>query len=182
MSTQKNLKKFQKIYDQTYNKTLKYAICKCNNLDDVDDIIQNTYMNFYKNLNNSKKISNYEAYIISIEKNEIIKHYKENARNNNISIFLESKDEEQDYILNLDAGIDIEADFIRKENIDQIWSYLKANKKDVARIFYLHFILDMTFSEISNELEINGATIKSSLYRTLKELKEKLGGESYEKK
>lgn len=37
----------------------------------------------------------------------------------------------------------------------------------------------MTFSEISEELKINESTIKSSLYRTLKKVKETfLGGET----
>ena len=48
MSTQKILKEFEIIYKNTYNKILKYVICKCSNLDDVNDIIQETYIEFYK--------------------------------------------------------------------------------------------------------------------------------------
>ena len=50
MSTQKILKEFEIIYKNTYNKILKYVICKCSNLDDVNDIIQETYIEFYKKL------------------------------------------------------------------------------------------------------------------------------------
>ena len=43
MSTQKSLKEFEQIYNDTYDNVLKYVICKSNNLNDVDDIIQETY-------------------------------------------------------------------------------------------------------------------------------------------
>ncbi len=44
-------------------------------------------------------------------------------------------------------------------------------------MFYLYFIFDMTFKEISEELEINESTIKSSLYRMIRKIKKSyLGG------
>ena len=47
----------------------------------------------------------------------------------------------------------------------------------VAKIFYLYFILDMTFKEIAEMLEMNESTVKSNLYRLLKNIKESfLGG------
>ena len=47
----------------------------------------------------------------------------------------------------------------------------------VAKIFYLYFILDMTFKEIAELLEMNESTVKSNLYRLLKNIKESfLGG------
>ena len=79
-------------------------------------------------------------------------------------------------------GIDIESEFITKENIDNIWKYINSINTDTARIFYLYFILDMTFKEISQQLRINESTIKSNLYRMLKNVKNSfLGGEKVEK-
>lgn len=43
MSTQISLENFEEIYNETYNKTLKYIVCKCFNLEDVNDLIQDTY-------------------------------------------------------------------------------------------------------------------------------------------
>lgn len=42
MSTQLNLKDFEKIYEETYDKTLKYIVCKCSNIEEVNDLIQDT--------------------------------------------------------------------------------------------------------------------------------------------
>lgn len=176
MNTQKLLKKFEKIYQDTYRHTLKYIVCKCNNLNDVDDILQETYLELFKVIQEKRKIENYQSYIIVIAKNKIIKYFELHKKINTISIFQENDNEE--YTIDLDAGIDIESDFIKKENIDEIWNYLKTANTDISKIFYLHFILDMTFKDISKELEISESTIKSSLYRMIIKLKSLIiGGE-----
>ena len=41
MIDQKTLDEFSKIYDETYNDVLRYVVCKCSNISDVEDIIQN---------------------------------------------------------------------------------------------------------------------------------------------
>lgn len=69
-------------------------------------------------------------------------------------------------------GIDIESNFITKENIDRIWEYVNSVNTTVAKIFYLYFILDITFKEIAEMLDMNESTVKSNLYRLLKKIKE----------
>ncbi len=78
-------------------------------------------------------------------------------------------------------GIDIETDFITRNNIESIWKYIKTEDKNIAKIFYMHFILDMTLKEIAEQLEQNESTVKSNLYRTMKKLKKNFGGEVIEK-
>lgn len=41
-----SLNKFNEIYSNTYKNTLRYVLLHCNNLDDVSDIVQDTYFNF----------------------------------------------------------------------------------------------------------------------------------------
>lgn len=101
MSTQKFLKIFEQTYNDTYNYTLKYIICKCNNLNDVDDIIQETYLQFYKALINGKEILDKQAYIIAIVNNKIKEHFKLNDKIKTISVFQESNYEE--FKIDLDA-------------------------------------------------------------------------------
>ena len=78
-------------------------------------------------------------------------------------------------------GIDIETDFITRNNIESIWKYIKTEDKNIAKIFYMHFMLDMTLKEIADQLEQNVSTVKSNLYRTMKKLKKNFGGEAIEK-
>lgn len=101
MSARKTLKLFEKIYNETYNNTFKYVICKCNNLNNVDDILQDTYLEFYRILKNGKKISNYQAYIITIAKNKIIHKFNSDIKLDTISIYQEVNNEE--FIIDLDS-------------------------------------------------------------------------------
>ncbi len=94
MSTRKTLKLFEKIYNETYNNTLKYIICRCSNLSDVDDIIQETYLEFYRVLKEKREILDKKAYIITIAKNKMIKYFKENEKTKTISIFQETSNQE----------------------------------------------------------------------------------------
>lgn len=101
MSTRKSLKIFEQIYNETYKNTLKYVICRCSNLNDADDIIQETYLELYRVLKDGKEILDKQAYINAIAKNKVIKYFKVNKKIKTISIFQESDDEE--YIIDLDS-------------------------------------------------------------------------------
>ncbi len=175
MSTQKISKEFEKIYNETYTNTLKYIICKCKNINNVNDIIQETYLEIYKVLKKGKKILDYKSYAIAIAKNKIAQFFNSDTKFKTVSIFQEHN--ENEYVMELDSGIDIEAEFITKDNINEILKYINSLNAETAKIFYLYFILNMSFREISEELKINESTIKSSLYRMLRNIKNSyLGG------
>ncbi len=168
MIDQENLSQFEKIYNETYNKTLRYVICKCSNLDDVNDIIQETYLEIYKLLNNHKDINNYQNYILSIATNKIKKHYNILYRIKTIPLF--SSKDETNIIDTIPNNIDIEKIIIDSNDIDIIWKYLKKKKLIIQKIFYLYYDLDIPIKSISKELNISESYTKNCLYRTLKEL------------
>ena len=101
MSTHKTLKEFEKIYEETYNTTLKYVICKCSNLDDVNDIIQETYTDFYWALKEKRKIQDEKAFIIGIAKNKIKKYIKSKNQLKTTSIYQEN--EEKGIMIDIDS-------------------------------------------------------------------------------
>ena len=49
MIDQISLEKFNEIYDKTYNNVLKFVVCKCSNIDDVNDIVQEIYIECTRN-------------------------------------------------------------------------------------------------------------------------------------
>lgn len=174
MITKVNLKEFDKIYDKTYNQTLKYIICKCSNIEDVNDIIQETYLELYKAINNQKEIDDHDKYIIGIAKNKIKKYYNLLYKIKTISLFT-SKDNDLELIHNIKSNIDIENIIIKNIDKEIIWNYLKSKKIIIQKIFYLYYELDLKIKEISEQLNVSESYVKNSLYRTLKELQEFLG-------
>jgi len=174
MIDQLYLKQFNKIYDKTYNRVLKYVVCRCSDMEDVNDIIQETYMDVYKAIIKNKEIDDIDKYVIGITKNKIRKHYSLLYKIKTISILKNNLDDK--YLLDVvKSDIDIEKIVIKNIDIEVIWNYLKSKKMIIQRIFYLYYELDLTIKEIAKELEVSESYTKNCLYRTLKELQEFLG-------
>ena len=159
---------FEFLYNNTYRNVLKYTICHCRNLDDVNDIVQDIYTELYQKTVNKKHINldNAESYIIGIAKNKIKKHYSLakisyiGSENENLSPYSEN-------------DIDIEKDLSTKDNVMQVWNYLKNKSELTAKIFYLYYVIDVPIKEIAEELKITESNVKNHLYRTQKDLKER---------
>ncbi len=169
MIGQINLKKFNEIYDKTYNNVLKFVVCKCSNMEDVNDIVQEIYIELYKKITEYYDIQNIESYIIGIAKNKINKHYGLLYKFK--TLYLNNHDDnELELIENIPSNVDIESITIRDVDLEIIWKQLKKKNIIIQKIFYLYYNLDFTIKEIANELSLNESYIKNCLYRTLKEL------------
>ena len=79
------------MYNKTYNIVVKYVVCKCNNVDDINDIIQDAYIALYKQLLKNNDIDNINNYVIGIAKNKINKYYGVSYKIKNISTKTETK-------------------------------------------------------------------------------------------
>lgn len=172
MASQENLNKFNKIYDKTYNDVLKYIIVKCHDVNDANDILQETYYEFWKILN-SKKLdeTHIKSFIISIANNKIKKHYSLINKLKTISLFSKVNDNIE-LIDTVGDSLDIEKLFITESDWDSIWKYLKEKKnQDIPKVFYLYYKHELTIKEIAKELNVKESYIKNLIFRTLKELK-----------
>lgn len=171
MIDQINLKKFKNIYDKTYNNVLKFVVCKCSNMEDVNDIIQEIYISLYKKIEIVDEIKNIESYIIGIAKKEISNYYGWFHKFKTISLNAKD-DKELEFIDNIPSEIDIEKMIINNVDLEIIWEELKKKKMIIQKIFYLYYNMDFTIKEIANVLDVSESYIKNCLYRTLKELRE----------
>lgn len=169
MSTHITKDTFEFLYNSTYKNVLKYTICHCRNLDDVNDIIQDIYTELYQKIIEKKQINleNIESYIIGIAKNKIKRHYAL------IKVRLPMQIENEDIEQFSDNEMDIERNFITKDNVLQIWNYLKSKNDLTARIFYLYYVMEISIKAIADDLQITESNVKNHLYRTQKELREK---------
>lgn len=178
MNIQAKLKIFNEIYETTYKNTLKYVLLHCNNLDDVKDLVQDTYLDFYKFLNKKdvSRIENIDKYIIGISKNVLKKYYYSKDKKNNIISLYQKEDNE----IEINSNVDIELQFISSENVKEIWEYIKCKDVKIAKIFYCYYHLDMKINEISFEMNLKESTVKNYIYRTINELQKKFKKEENE--
>lgn len=171
MTSQKSLKKFNEVYMSTYNDVLRYVICKCGDINDVNDIIQDVYLDFWNILDNkSVEVNNVKNYLLGIAKNKIKQYYASFNKRKTISIFSKT-DDGIELIDNIKSDINIEQIILDKADWKIIWIYIKKKKnKYIPKIFYLHYKLELTIKEIAKELDLNESYVKNLLYRTLNEL------------
>lgn len=167
------IQKFEEIYNATYNRTLKYIVIKCNNIEDINDIIQDTYLELLNKIkrNKLKKVENIENYILGIATNIIKRHYTKKKKENIVSY----DDEDNITELLISDDFDLEESVMTKYSIERIWNYIKNKELIIIKIFYLYYGLGLKISEIAQELGIGESNIKNKIYRTLKELKKYLG-------
>lgn len=162
----KETKIFDDIYTTTYKTTLKFFVLRCNKIEDINDLLQDTYLEIFKQIRKKKiqDIEDIQAYIIGIAKNVLRKYYQNKSNTSSLQV---------EYIeeIILDSDIDIELQFITKDNVEKIWNYVKNKNILIAKIFYCYYYLDMKLNDIAKELQLNESTAKTYLYRTLKELK-----------
>ena len=176
MASESYLSKFNDIYDKTYLDLLKFVIVKCHNINDTNDIIQETYLELW-NILNKKELSdiNIKSYLMGIANNKIKKHYTILKKIKTISIF-EKNDKDIELIDLLEDKINIENFVIQKDNWITIWQFIKSKKnQDIPKVFYLYYKLDLSIKEISKELKVSESYIKNLIYRTLKELQKNFG-------
>lgn len=176
MRTQLCQDDFEKIYRETYNKILKFAIVRCNNLNDVNDIIQDTYIELFNKLKKKSKIEldNVEGFLYGITNNVIKRHYFKKKNEKVVNLFNDQNEE----TIEIKDDFDLEQNIITKENVKEVWDFLKKKDLITAKIFNLYFALDMKISEIAEELQLQESNIKNRIYRTLKEIKKELGKEN----
>lgn len=144
-------------YDRYYRLALSYV----HNEDDAGDIVQN---GAYKAILKSGSLKNPDyasTWIYRIMLNEIFNFYRERQ-----SVSLEEMEQER----NVPSVEDVYENFDLRKALDSL------EKEDKA-VVELRYFEDMKLEEISEILNENLNTVKSRLYRSLKKLRVKLGGQ-----
>ncbi len=172
MSTQTvSLENFEEIYNNTYNQVLKYIVCKCSNIEDINDLVQETYMELYKTLQRKSclALENVTNYVIGIAKKQISKYY---------GLFYKYKDMREDFIndeeIDASADIDIEASIIQKMDAEKVWKYVKEKKMISVKVFFLYYVSELKISQIAKELNLTETNTKSILYRMIKDIRKNI--------
>ncbi len=174
MASEFNLYKFNDIYDNTYSDILKYVIIKCHNINDANDIIQETYLELWKILN-KKELSdkNIKSYLIGIAINKIKKHYSLLVRVKTISLF-QKNDKDIELIDTIEDNFNIEDVIIKHDDWDFLWQFIKHKKnQDIPKVFYLYYKEELSIKEIAYKLKSSESYVKNLIFRTLKELSQK---------
>lgn len=157
MTGQKALDKFDVVYNESYKDISRYVVLNANNIGDVKDILQNIYLEVYKNID---KVGD-KNYVFGIAKNVLKKYYR----------FKFLRKDDTEITDNIKSNINLEKTVMDKFDTEIVWKYLKKKNNNIAKIIYLYYYEDFTIKEIANSLNLTESNVKNYIYRTLKELR-----------
>ena len=157
MTGQKALDKFDVVYNESYKDISRYVVLNANNIGDVKDILQNIYLEVYKNID---KVSD-KNYVFGIAKNVLKKYYR----------FKFLRKDDTEITDNIKSNINLEKTVMDKFDTELVWKYLKKKNNNIAKIIYLYYYEDFTIKEIANSLNLTESNVKNYIYRTLKEVR-----------
>lgn len=180
MDENRQIQFFNESWDQSHRKILGYITAKCGNPEDIEDIFQETFTEFYRVLQRKgcDYIQNSEAFLMQIAKRKIYKYYSFREKLAFVVPKTQRNDEGEEYDLT-DLDLDrftVEDEIVTRDMMDRVSSFLKQKPPDVRKIFYLFYVMDFKIREIASLMDITESNVKHKLYRTLKELREIYAG------
>lgn len=134
--------------------------------EDIKDIVQETMLAVWNNMNTYENKSSFKTWVLGISKRKIADYYRNNKKNN--SCFLSDYDnciKSEDEFKRVDITIDV------RRAIDTL------SETDIQLVF-LVFYAQLTYSEISETLNIPVGTIKSRMSSIKAKLKKQLETEA----
>jgi RNA polymerase sigma-70 factor (ECF subfamily) len=76
-----------------------------------------------------------------------------------------------------DGGVSPEGICLQQEKVKEVWRAVEQLSRQQRTVFLLRFVEEMELSEIAESTGMNTSTVKSHLYRALRVVRERVGGE-----
>ncbi len=168
-----------------------YRICKylIRNSNDVEDALQTAILSAYKSFDRFEEGSNFKAWIFKVLLNTVFNFNKKYSRLSAFETYHEGILDATETSCTEHGDIDLlealekeniyqeilKAPFELLENIDKPMKDSLLRLKTAERtVFLLKSLIDLSYKEISNVLEIPIGTVMSHLYRARAKLRESL--------
>lgn len=159
---------FEQIYVSTYPALSRYVFFKVADTDDMEDILQNVYVDYYFDvIKKGKQIENPEAYLIKMANHKCGAHFRKEQR-------IITLDEEDDWTQLIPSDDDTSNEAIQHATSQEIWTLVATFPELDRKILVARFRFELSFPEIAAELEMEETKIKARFYRSLDKIRKKL--------
>lgn len=129
---------------------------------DADDVLQNTFIKVYKNINNFKGESKLYSWLYRIATNEALTYLKKKAKRLNLN----NEEANNLAIKNLESDVYFEGEAIQLKLQKAI---AKLPEKQQL-VFNMKYFQDLKYSEISEILETSEGALKASYHIAVKKI------------
>jgi RNA polymerase sigma-70 factor (ECF subfamily) len=134
--------------------------------ENADDVLQNTFLRIYKNLPNFKQKSSLNTWMFRIAYNESLRFLENQKKKGHYAL----DDVAARYLNNLVSDPYFEGDEIQMK----LQNILGALPEKERQIFQMKYYDDLKFREIEAVLGMKESTIKTSYYKTVKLIQNKI--------
>lgn len=153
-----NAETFTKLYQENYNYLYKYALKLTKNIDDAQDLLQDTYEKVYFSKKHSINEKNFKYYMKAALLNQFKKFYKKKKRDSEVFDIYTSPDE-------------IPTFMTEPEEFDKLVSSLSEKEQ---KMYDLRYKMGYSEKQIADILGMKDSTVRSIFHRTNQKLKEML--------
>lgn len=160
---------FERLYHLTYRDVSAYVIAKCRNPENAKDILQNTYIAFWKRLDRGKPIPDSEcaAYLKTVARHEAGRLFAEESGRNTVY-----DDSEEDIPDPGDSPDEMAAD---ADTLSKLYRDIMSGDALTAKIFILVYTTGLSMPEAAEALGVPLHTVKNRISRTICALRKKYG-------
>lgn len=170
---QRNILVFEKEFFPQINALYNFAYHLTFSEEDSNDLVQETYLKAYKNIDKYEKGTNAKAWLFRILKNAFINEYRKKVNRPQRVDFddiVNYQDGESEQILFQDFRQEIYQNLIG----DEVTSAVNALGVEFRTVVLLCDVEGFTYEEISNIIDIPIGTVRSRLHRARNMLKRRL--------
>jgi RNA polymerase sigma-70 factor (ECF subfamily) len=155
---------FEKVYDTYTKQIFRFIYLRTNNTQITEDINSETFLRFWKSIEQEIVINNERALLYTIARRIIIDYYR--SKKNKDEVQLDESLEDKHYNYN---------EMIEKLYLDQriakVYEKLKKIKKEYQEIIILRFVEDLEYEEIAVILGRKENNIRVLVHRAIDNLK-----------
>lgn len=160
---------FTYLLDHYWNEVYGFMLKRTENETDSEDITIETFSKAFDKLNNYNSEYQFNTWLIAIAKNVHIDLLRKKKSNH----LLEITDKENQQAYNVaDSTPSAEDVLITEQNLSQLLLYIKQLKPHYQEIIHLRYFQEMSYQEISNQLNEPLSNIKIKILRAKKLLAE----------
>ena len=162
-----NTQLFNAIYKKYAKTIFRFIYLRVSNREIAQDITAETFVHVWKIIIKKIVIQNQKALLYVIARGKVVDYYR--RKKNKSTIPIEGTENETHY-----SDSDLIESLSKKEELAIIYSKLRKLRHEYQEIIFLHYVEDLTISEIAAIIGKKENAVRVLLHRALASLRKKL--------
>ncbi len=164
ITTRRDPDAFGKVYDEYVNRIYRFIYFKVSSEEEAKDLASETFLRAWQHLQEGKNVKQLSAFLYSIARNLVIDHYRKKA-------ILVNAEEISEIGFLSDKG-KLASQVETGQEYRALLSAMGKMKEEYREILQLRYIDELSLGEIAEILGKNKGTVRVTLHRASKTLRE----------